>query len=189
MAKWTDHLFDTLASRTDMGEETLKACRRILVPHVLPDGSVGVEKRVDVAKEFGFQASHMSRSVANLQQRLIEFGDLSNERELGIERGLVKAQTEASRDVAIDRAREMVPNLAIREAQAGQTYIGRPLVRTDQHLVQVIAPGEAVLHDLKKLQRVPDMNFPMLEVRYPARGGLAAVQETLPDQTRGGRSR
>lgn len=189
MAKWTDHLFDTLAARTDMGRETLEACRRVLVPHQLPDGSIGVEKRGDVAKEFGFQAPHISRSVANLMQKLVEFGDLSNERDLGMERGLLKAQTEASRDVAIDRAREMFPDLAIREALAGQTYLGKPLVKTDQHLVQSIAPGEAVLHDLKKLQRVPDMNFPMLEVKYPARGGLAEVQETLPDQTRGGRSR
>lgn len=189
MAEWTDHLFDTLASRTGLGEDTLKACRRVLVPHRLPNGSIGVEQKSDVAKEFGFQLSHVSRSVANLLQKLIQFGDLSNERELGIERGLVKAQTEASRDVAIDRAREMFPNLVVREAQAGQTYLGKPLVRTDHHLVQTVAPGEAVLHDLKKLQRIPDMNFPMLEVKYPARGGLAAVQETLPEQTRGGRSR
>lgn len=189
MAEWTDHLFDTLASRTGMGEETLKACRRVLVPHELPDGSFGVENKTDIAKEFGYQLPHISRSVANLLQKLIEFGDLSNERELGIGRGLVKAQTEASRDVAIDRAREMVPNLTIRDAQAGQMYVGKPLVKTDQHLVQTVAPGEAVLHDLKKLQRVPDMNFPMLEVKYPARGGLASVQETLPEQVRGGRSR
>lgn len=189
MEKWTDHLFDTLSAQTDMGRDTLDACRRVLVPHKLPDGSNGVEKRVDVAKAFGFQASHISRSVANLLQKLIEYGDLSNERDLGIERGFVKAQTEASRDVAIDRAREMFPNLIIREAQVGQTYLGKSLVKTDQHLVQFIAPGEAVLHDVKRLQRVPDMNFPMLEVKYPVGGGLAMVQETLPDQTRGGRSR
>lgn len=189
MAKWTDHLFDRLAAQTELGAETLAACRRILVPHQLPDGSIGVEKRSDIAKEFGFQAPHISRSVANLMNKLIEFSDVSSERDIKIAGVLVKAETEVSRDVAVDRAREMFPDLAIRDAKVGQTYIGKPLVRTDQHLVQLLPHGEAILHDLKKLQRAPDMNYPKAEISYPSNGGLASVQEMLPEQTRGGRSR
>lgn len=190
MAEWTDQLFDKLAAKTKLGPQTLDACRRVLVPHALSGGHIGVEQGVDVAKDMGLFPAQISRGVSNLRRQLVELGDVSEEHDYRVERSALKAEVESSRDVAVAKAREMYPDLVIKDVQRGQTYIGKPLVKTPQHLVQSTGkPGEAVIHDLTKLQRVPDMNFPMLEVRYPSRGGLAEVQETVPGQVRGGRSR
>lgn len=173
----------------NLGPTTLEACRRVLVPHPLRDGTIGVERGVDVAKEMGIYSSTISRGVSGLRQKLVEKGDIG-EKDFQVERVAHIAQKEDSREVAIMRAREMYGDLTIREALRGQTYIGKPLVRTPQHLVQNTGkPGEAVIHDLAKLTRVPDMNVPVVEVRYPSRGGMAEVQEIMPSQVRGGRGR
>lgn len=189
MADWTDQLLDNLAAEIGLGPKTVEACRRVLVPHPLPDGTVGVEQGVDVAKELGTFSSAISRSVSKLKQKLVEKGDIG-EKDFQVERITHIAQKEDSRDVAVQRTRELYGDLTITEAHRGQTYIGKPLVRTPQHLVQSTGrSGEAVIHDLAKLARVPDMNVPVIEVKYPSRGGMAEVQETVPGQVRGGRGR
>lgn len=192
---WTDALFDRVAAETCLGPDTLLACRKVLIPPRDADGLPVRVKKQDVATEFGFQLPHLSRALAQLNGKLIEMGDLSDPGDLSMVKGALSVERVTSRDVAVQRAREFIPNLAIQEALPGRLYVGKPLVRTDQHLVQLSGghngQGEvlAVLHDLSKLQRVPDMTAPVIEVSYPARGGLAAVQEKVPGQVRGGRSR
>lgn len=189
MAEWTEQLVDKIAAETKLGPQTVEACRRVLVPHELPNGGFGVEQPGEVAKNMGLFVSAVSRGVSTLRKALIEKGNI-NEQDFAVERVVHQTEVGNSRDLAVSRARELFgDNLEIKDAQKGRTYIGKPLVKTPHHVVQATGPGEAVIHDIAKLQRVPDMNFPMLEVRYPARGGMAEVQETAPGQTRGGRSR
>lgn len=186
---WTDSLFDQLAVGSGMSDKTKEACRRVLVPHALPTGSVGVEKGVDVARELGMFPQAISRAVSDLRKRLLEEADISVER---FQVGQVALRTERddSRDMAVVQARKLYgENLEVRDAQRGQTYIGKPLLKTPLHVVQSVGPGQAVIHEVSKLARVPNMTLPLMEVRYPARGGQAEVQEYAPGQERGGRSR
>lgn len=189
MAEWTEQLLDKIAAKTRLGPQTVAACRRVLVPHNLPNGGFGVEHPGEVAKDLGLFVSAVSRGVSSLRKALIEMGNL-NEADYAVERVVRQNEVENSRDLAVSRARDLFgDNLEVKDVQRGRIYIGKPLVKTPFHVVQATGPGEAVVHDLAKLQRVPDMTAPMLEVRYPARGGLAEVQETIPGQARGGRSR
>lgn len=194
--RWSDELFDVIAGQTNLGESTLAACREVLVPQVGPNGVVttGRGAKAAIAAKHGFEQSHLSRALSQLQAKLIEFGDLSDPTDLSLVKGAMQVERMTSRDVAVQRAREMMPNLLIQEPKAGQLYIGKPLVKTDQYLVQLTGgvsgtgEGLAVLHDLSRLQRLPDMNIPGLEIKYPSKGGLATVEQTVLGQTRGGRS-
>lgn len=189
MGVWTERVFAEAARRTNLGDQTLEACRRVLVPHQLANGTVGVEKGVDVAKDMGLFPAQISRALSGLRAKYVEMVDMSEEafRET---KTTARIERESSRDVAVEKARELFgEGLIIRDVRRGETYIGKPLFKTPLHLVQSTGIREAVIHDLAKLQRVPDMTFPMLEVKYPSKGGLAEVQETQPGQVRGGRSR
>lgn len=188
MTDWTDQLFDKIAKQTDLAPRTVEACRRVLVPHELPGGDIGVESGARVAQDMNMFPSAISRAVNVLRRALVELGDLAEDK---FKEAQLEHRTEAasSRDVAISRARELFGELEIVSPKRGHLYIGKPLVKTPLHLVQATGnPGEAVIHDLAKLQRIPDMNAPTIEVQYP-KEGLAKVQETIPGQARGSRSR
>lgn len=179
---WTNTVFDKVAEQSNLGPRTLEACRRVLV-----EGEV----QIDVGRDMGMLSAQISRGVSGLRQRLAKMGDLSVP---GLEYnqavGAHLVETETSRDFAVRRVREMEGvDMVVRDAQPGQLYVGKPLFKTPLHLVQISSPGEAVIHDLAKLERVPNMNFPLLEVNYPANGGLASVVEVAPGQERGGRGR
>lgn len=180
--KWPDHLFEAVARETNLGPSTLDACRRVLV-----NGDKGVE----VAQDMGLFASQISRSVSVLNRKLAELGDLTaNSRGYDQAVYALQAETEVSRNLAVIKAREMVgENCLVKDAVAGETYIGKPLVKTSHHAVQSTGRDLAVIHELAKLERPPNMTFPMLEVAYPKDGKLAQVQETRPGQERGSRSR
>lgn len=181
MGLWSESVFDQVAKQTQLGPRTLEACRRVLV---------NGEKGVDVAKDMDILSAQISRGVSGLRRQLASLGDLSaagQNYELAV--GAHRVETDTSRDLAVSKARELVgEDLVIRDAVPGQTYIGKPLIKTSHHVVQSTG-REAVIHDLAKLERAPNMTFPMLEVRYPADGRLASVQETAPGQERGGRGR
>lgn len=179
--QWSETLFDKVAQQTRLGPDTLQACRRVMVSG---------EKGIDVAREMGLFTSQISRGVSGLLRKLSEIGDLNaTPTRYAQAVNAHHADTDVSRDLAVSKAREIVgASFVIRDAVAGQSYIGKPLVKTSHHLVQSVG-REAVIHDLAKLERAPNMLYPMMEVNYPKDGKLAQVQETAPGQERGGRSR
>jgi hypothetical protein len=177
--QWSASVFDKVAEQTQLGPRTREACRRVLV---------NGEKGVEVAKDMGILSAQISRGVSGLRRQLVELGDLSTQHyEQAV--GAHRVETDTSRDMAVRKARDLVgESLVVKDALPGQVYIGKPLIKTPHHVVQSTG-REAVIHELAKLERAPNMNFPMLEVKYPADGRLASVQETAPGQERGGRSR
>lgn len=179
---WTNNLFSKVSKQTSIGPRTLEACRRVLV-----DG----EKGVDVGRDLGMLSAQISRGVSGLRQQLAKMADLSvSGPEFTQAVGTHLVETETSRDLAVRKVRDLLgEDLVIKDAQPGQDYIGKPLLKTPHHVVQSTGRGEAVIHDVAQLQRAPDMNFPMLEIKYPAQGGLASVMESAPGQERGGRGR
>lgn len=193
MVEWSEHLFGKLATEAGFGPTTREACRRVLVPHELPDGAVGVEKQTAVAKDMGLFDSHISRAVRAMRQKLVELGDLSEERDFRVARTVLTENLASDRDLAISNARQLYgEELPIRDAESGQTYIGSPLVKTPGHVVQVVPTTtgrEGIMHKVSNLQLVPNMTHPLLTIAYPSQGGLAEVRETMPAQVRGGRSR
>lgn len=180
--QWPDVLFEKVANAMDLGPNTREACRRVLV-----EG----EKPAVVAKDMGMYHSAISRGVSGVLRKLNEMGDLSAN-PLGYSQAVTahRVETDISRDLAVSKAREMVgENLVVKDAEAGHSYLGKPLIKTTHHVVQSVGRQEAVIHDLARLERAPNMNFPLMEVNYPRDGTLAKVQETGPGQERGGRSR
>ncbi len=193
MVEWSEHLFGKLATEAGIGPTTREACRRVLVPHELPDGQIGVEKQTAVAKDMGLFDSHISRAVKVMRQKLVELGDLSEVQDFRVARTALTENLASDRDLAITNARNLYgKELPMRDAEPGQTYIGSPLGKTPGHVVQLVPTTtgyEGVVHKVSNLQRVPNTTFPKLTIAYPADGGLAEVQETTLAQVRGGRSR
>jgi len=59
------------------------------------------------------------------------------------------------------------------QVQDGQDYFGPVVQRDDLHAVQSTGQGKHVIHELEKLDQVPELDNPKLEIRY--RNGLGHV--------------
>jgi hypothetical protein len=61
----------------------------------------------------------------------------------------------------------------VEQVQDGRDYYGAVKHLDDLHAVQSTGRGKHVIHELSKLDQVPDMDNPKMEIRY--RGGVGQV--------------
>ncbi|WP_205182844.1 TrfB-related DNA-binding protein [Burkholderia sp. LMG 13014] len=142
-----NEVFQRLAKETNLSKGSLEAARLVMV-----DGL----KQVDVAERLGMKAQQVSRATRTLyevERKLAESGQLESVETMVVERNL-----EASYTMAVQRAREAAgESTVLSAAEAGQSYSGPIVARTGMHVVQDTGRGALVIHELAKLERVPEL--------------------------------
>lgn len=173
-------IFDqVLRQQTRLSERTLEAARAVLV-----DGAT----QSHAAREMGMQRQAVQRGVA----RVLEVAEAIG---LPVMTGLqmvspllvqqVERAANASRVAVINSAREAFGDgVEIQDARPGCKYEGRVELRTPQHIIQNTGPASFVVHDLTKLERVPQIGAGLIAtIRYPD-DGMASVVEKEPSMSR-----
>lgn len=167
MHLWTEDAFQRTAISTKLSNRTLAACHDVLV-----DGLSGVEAGL----LHHILPPQISRGLKVLRDRQAEM--MENV-------GLMKDSKMELKSYAVQEARGIAGgDLVVEDAEPGRRYEGPGIVKTLGFMVQRVG-RVGVIHDLGKLQQLPNMNA-QLEIEYPKDGGLALVNEKLPDRGRNG---
>ncbi len=157
MSVWTEDEFQRVAVASKMSKRTLDACQRVLV---------GGEDGKGVATELGIFPQQISRAVNTLIERHEEQVASINK---------MRESVESLKEYAVEQARLLVRgDWAVKDAVPGERYEGQVIMRTPGFVVQKVV-RDLVVHDLGRLQDVPDMTKPMA-IDYPADGERASVE-------------
>lgn len=149
-------LFERLAQeRPRLSDKSLAAARLVMVDGVRPG---------DAATRVGIlpaQVSRTTRALYEAESELRETGKLTS-----ISTDLVERNLDASYTLAVSQLRnQMGDEVLVSTAEANRTYSGSVKVRTDLHLVQDVGRGKVVVHELAKLDRVPQLGQ-SLDIAY-----------------------
>lgn len=167
MSLWTDDEFQRSAINTRLSNRTLAACRDVLV-----NGLSGVEAGT-IHQVMPPQISRALKLLREQQAEIIASGKV------------LIASKEVLKSSVVQEARSVAgEDLVIEDAMPGRLYEGPGIVKKDGFVVQRVGLV-GIIHDLGKLQQSPNMNA-RLSIAYPKDGGLASVNEVVPERSRGG---
>jgi hypothetical protein len=170
---------EVVGSNRRFAPSSIEAARMVLVDGIRPG---------EAAAKTGALPAHVSRTTKKIVEAEREWraknGTTSN-------LDAVEKSLSASYTLAVVTARERMGAEAtiLSAAEPGMEYVGTSVAQTDMHLVQKVGRGQLVIHELAKLERVPNPGAD-LAIRYPREPFRPAlVSEQTRTQSRGGVSR
>ncbi|WP_434716375.1 KfrB domain-containing protein [Paraburkholderia sp. A3RO-2L] len=171
--------FEDVVGGKRFAPSSIEAARMVLVDGIRPG---------EAAAKTGALPAHVSRTTKKIVEAEREWraNKLMTSSVDAVEKSL-----SASYTLAVQTARERMGAEAtvLRAAEPGMEYVGTSVAQTDMHLVQNLGRGQLVIHELAKLERVPNLGAE-LAIRYPREPFRPAlVSEQTRTQSRGGISR
>lgn len=152
MSVWSEEEFQRVAIASKMSQRTQEACKRVLV---------GGEEGFEVAKELGILPGQISRGVRTLKDRHEEQVKMVQQ---------MRDSVESLKAYAVEQAKLLVRgDWGVKDAAPGMRYEGQAIMRTPGFVVQKVE-RDLIVHDLGRLQDMPDMTKPLI-FDYSASGG------------------
>lgn len=163
--------FNEAAAKTKLSKGNREAARRVLV---------GGERQVDVRDDTGVLLSVLGRAIAVLEREAAKIREQAAK-----DHGMVVSGIEASRAVAVKEIRDLLgEQILVRNAPENGLCAGKVLVKTDYHVVQDLLKGQVMVHELAKLDRVPEIGK-VCHLRYEGGFGRTLVQSKTRELDKG----
>lgn len=145
---------------TKLADRTVAGCECVLVQGL---------SNVKAGEVVGVLPEQISRGLKLIRARHAELQTLQQEAEnkLKEKKESIKADVvQAARGIAFE-------NMTISDAEPGNEYTGRVILKDQGFLVQRMA-RHGIIHDLGKMSKVPKIDS-FVSISYPAEKGLATV--------------
>lgn len=162
---WSEEEFKRVALNTRMTPRILAACYDVLV-----NGKSGV----DAAAEHGVMTPQISRAKKALEEKKMELEETAE--------NMLQTRSILKSGVVRSVRELMGDEMALSDAQPGEIYEGKVILKQDGFLVQQIG-RKGVIHDLGKLSHSPDIQASVM-IEYPRDNGFAVVKEAQPQAER-----